>query len=96
MMDKRGQKVRQYRVDRGINQTEVAIAIGRSQSWYSMFENDRVTTERETTEKIFKAIDVLGELKRGEQKARRSQVSKRLSGVRLPSRLEMANRLGAE
>lgn len=95
-MDKSEQKVRQYRVDRGVNQTEVAVTVGRSQSWYSMFENGLVTPGPETVEKIFKAIDVLAELQHKETKIQTSRASKRLAGLRLPSRLEIANRASAK
>lgn len=82
-------EVRRRRVAAGTSQVELGIAIGRSQWWVSSVEKGTVRIDKEVARRMFAAIDKLQALKR----ERQPKYSRLFQDVRLPSRIEMANRV---
>lgn len=93
-MKKVGEEIKRRRVAREVHQAHLAYALGRSQGWVSLVERGAIVPHKEFVEKIFTAIDKVAALQCGgtDTVTNISGVAEQFSGVRLPSRLEMANR----
>ena len=87
MSDRIGKIVRSARFNNDLPQVLVSSALGRSQWWLSAVERGLVAFDDLTAKRILEAIARLGKIKENVPKADNA-----FSDLRLPSRVEMANR----